>query len=126
MLPQWSPDRRSFAFTRTTPEGTAVWTADADGSNARRVAPIAGGRVSWSPDGSRLAVLRKKDGVQQLFAVNVADGAAVQLTSGGVPVEDPAWSPDGKHIAVCMEKTEPGNWQIHLVDPASPAAPRSR
>ncbi|WP_327418616.1 protein kinase domain-containing protein [Streptomyces sp. NBC_01233] len=118
-LPQWSPDRRSFAFTRSTPEGAAVWTANADGSNARRITSIAGGRVSWSPDGSRLAVLRKKDGVQQLFVVGVADGAARQLTSGGGQVEDPAWSPDGKSIAVCLQ-TGPENWQIHLVDPAAP------
>ncbi|APU38563.1 protein kinase domain-containing protein [Streptomyces sp. TN58] len=123
-LPQWSPDRKSFAFTRTTAEGTAVWTANADGSNARRIAAIAGGRVSWSPDGSRLAVLRTKDGVQQLFAVTVADGSSRQLTSGKGPVEDPAWSPDGKSIAVCLQ-TEPENWQIHLVDPAAPnGAPR--
>ncbi|MGW7454522.1 protein kinase domain-containing protein [Streptomyces sp. NPDC054787] len=119
MLPQWSPDRRSFAFTRTTPEGTAVWTARADGSNARRIASIAGGRVSWSPDGSQLAVLRKKDGVQQLFVVDVADGTARQLTSGAGQVEDPAWSPDGKRIAVCLQ-TAPENWQIHVVDPAAP------
>ncbi|WKD31176.1 protein kinase domain-containing protein [Streptomyces xanthophaeus] len=118
-LPQWSPDRRSFAFTRSTPEGAAVWTANADGSNARRITSIAGGRVSWSPDGSRLAVLRMKDGVQQLFVVGVADGAARQLTSGGGQVEDPAWSPDGKSIAVCLQ-TGPGNWQIHVVDPADP------
>ncbi|MFI8339132.1 protein kinase [Streptomyces sp. NPDC085639] len=118
-LPQWSPDRRSFAFTRSTSEGTAVWTANADGSNARRITSVAGGRVSWSPDGSRLAVLRMKDGVQQLFVVGVADGAARQLTSGGSQVEDPAWSPDGKSIAVCLQ-TGPENWQIHLVDPADP------
>ncbi|THA39819.1 protein kinase [Streptomyces sp. A1547] len=119
-LPQWSPDRRSFAFTRSTPEGTAVWTANADGSNARRISSIAGGRVSWSPDGSQLAVLRKEDGVQQLFVVGVADGTARQLTSGGSQVEDPAWSPDGKSIAVCLQ-TAPENWQIHLVDPAAPS-----
>ncbi|MFF4427895.1 protein kinase [Streptomyces sp. NPDC001513] len=118
-LPQWSPDRRSFAFTRSTPEGTTVWTARADGSNPRRITTIAGGRVSWSPDGSQLAVLRKKDGVQQLFVVDVADGSARQLTSGGGQVEDPAWSPDGKSIAVCLQ-TAPENWQIHLVDPAAP------
>ncbi|KOY53963.1 protein kinase domain-containing protein [Streptomyces sp. XY332] len=119
-LPQWSPDRRSFAFTRSTPEGTAVWTANADGSNARRITSIAGGRVSWSPDGSQLAVLRKEDGVQQLFVVGVADGTARQLTSGGSQVEDPAWSPDGKSIAVCLQ-TAPENWQIHLVDPTAPS-----
>ncbi|WP_128984807.1 protein kinase domain-containing protein [Streptomyces roseicoloratus] len=124
MLPQWAPDRGSFAFTRRSADGTTVWTAKADGSDARRVAAIAGGRVSWSPDGTRLAVLRAKDGVQQLFEVTVADGSARQLTFGKGRVEDPAWSPDGKRIAVCLEAGR-GNWQIHLVDPADPgSAPR--
>ncbi|MFG2868512.1 protein kinase [Streptomyces sp. NPDC048338] len=124
MLPQWSPDRRSFAYTRVDADGASVWRADADGSNTRRIAAIAGGRVSWSPDGKRLAVLRAKDGVQQLFVVNVADGAAQQLTTGSGRVEDPAWSPDGKQIAVCMQAGGSG-WQIHVVDPAKPGgAPR--
>ncbi|MGW0467933.1 protein kinase domain-containing protein [Streptomyces sp. NPDC003027] len=124
VLPQWSPDRRSIAYTRISADGAAVWTANADGTDPRRLASIAGGRVSWSPDGTRLAVLRKKNGVQQLFTVDVADGTARQVTTGSGRVEDPAWSPDGRHIAVCQEAGE-GNWQIHLVDPDAPgAAPR--
>ncbi|MEH0417418.1 protein kinase domain-containing protein [Streptomyces sp. B21-083] len=119
-LPQWSPDHKSFAFTRKSAEGSAVWTANADGTGVRRIAAIAGGRVSWSPDGRRLAVLRRADGVQQLFAVNVSDGSAQQLTTGSGKVEDPAWSPDGKLIAVCLQKTS--GWQVHVVDPAQPGA----
>ena len=119
-LPQWAPDHKSFAFTRNTGAESAVWTADADGGDVRRVASISGGRVSWSPDGKRLAVLRRQDGVQQLFAVTVADGSAQQLTTGTAKVEDPAWSPDGKHIAICLQKTS--GWQIHVVDPARPGA----
>ncbi|MGW4686502.1 protein kinase domain-containing protein [Streptomyces sp. NPDC004244] len=123
MLPQWSPDRRSFAYTQVTAQGSAVWTADADGSNARRITAIAGGRVSWSPDGGRLAVLRAEKGVQQLFVVNVADGSARQVTSGTAHVEDPAWSPDGKRIAFCMQSGK-DDWQIHAVDAeAAGAAP---
>ncbi|MFE9258112.1 protein kinase [Streptomyces sp. NPDC006879] len=118
-LPQWSPDRKSFAFTRSSAAGSAVWVARADGSKAREVAPVAGGRVSWSPDGTRLAVLRKEAGVQQLFLVDVLDGTARQVTTGSRRVEDPAWSPDGDSIAICLETT-PGNWQIHLVDPDAP------
>ncbi|WP_329269160.1 protein kinase domain-containing protein [Streptomyces sp. NBC_01451] len=120
-LPQWSPDHKSFAFTRKTAEGSAVWTANADGTGARRVAAISGGRVSWSPDGRRLAVLRRDaDDVQQLFTVNVSDGSAQRLTTGTGKVEDPAWSPDGKLIAVCLQKTS--GWQVHVVDPAQPGA----
>ncbi|MFF7178109.1 protein kinase [Streptomyces sp. NPDC008121] len=124
VLPQWSPDRRFIAYTRITPEGQAVWTARADGSEPRRRASIAGGRVSWSPDGTRLAVLRKANGVQQLFTIDLATGTAEQVTTGTARVEDPAWSPDGKRIAVCLEAGK-GNWQIHVVDPAAPGtAPR--
>ncbi|WP_427918992.1 protein kinase domain-containing protein [Streptomyces sp. cg40] len=119
-LPQWSPDHKSFAFTRKTADGSAVWTANADGTGLRRIAAVAGGRVAWSPDGGRLAVLRRADGVQQLFVVNVSDGSAQQLTTGSGAVEDPAWSPDGKHIAVCLQKTS--GWQIHVVDPSRPGA----
>lgn len=120
-LPQWSPDRESFAFTRKTADGSAVWTANADGSDVRRIGAISGGRVSWSPDGERLAVLRRDaDGVQQLYAVNVSDGSAQQLTTGTGKVDDPAWSPDGKRIAVCLQKTS--GWQVHVVDPAQPGA----
>lgn len=120
VLPQWAPDHKSFAFTRNTGQESAVWTANADGTDVRRVAAISGGRVSWSPDGKRLAVLRRQDGVQQLFVVTVADGSARQLTTGTAKVEDPAWSPDGKHIAICLQKTS--GWQIHVVDPAQPGA----
>lgn len=119
-LPQWAPDHKSFAFTRKTATESAVWTANADGTGVRRIAAIAGGRVSWSPDGKRLAVLRRADGAQQLFVVTVSDGSAQQLTTGTAKVEDPAWSPDGKHIAVCLQKTS--GWQIHVVDPARPGA----
>ncbi|MFJ2155264.1 protein kinase [Streptomyces sp. NPDC087856] len=119
-LPQWAPDHKSFAFTRTTGHESAVWTANADGTDVRRVAATADGRVSWSPDGERLAVLRRQDGVQQLFVVTVADGSAQQLTTGTGNVEDPAWSPDGKHIVICLQKTS--SWQIHIVDPSRPGA----
>ncbi|MFJ3306761.1 protein kinase [Streptomyces sp. NPDC086549] len=118
VLPQWSPDHKSVAFTRNTSQGSAVWTANADGSGVRRIAAISGGRVSWSPDGRQLAVLRLKGGVQQLFVVHVSDGSAQQLTTGIGKVEDPAWSPDGKYIAICLQKTS--GWQIHLVDPSHP------
>lgn len=120
VLPQWSPDHKSIAFTRRTGQESAVWTANADGTGVRRVAAISGGRVSWSPDGRQLAVLRRLDGVQQLFVVNVSDGSAQQLTTGTGKVEDPSWSPDGKHIAVCLQK--PSGWQIHLVDPSHPGS----
>ncbi|WP_405578574.1 protein kinase domain-containing protein [Streptomyces sp. NBC_01190] len=133
-LPAWAPDHKSFAFVRGSGADLAVWIEKTDGtghvdntggSGPRKLAAISGGRVSWSPDGSRLALLRKADnGVQQLYVLTLADGSARQITSGARLVDDPAWSPDGSKIAVCVE-TSPGLSQIHLVDPDDPgAAPR--
>ncbi|MFC4035597.1 protein kinase [Streptomyces polygonati] len=123
ILPVWAPDRATFAFTRSGPS-SSVWVADADGSNAHRVAAISGGKVAWSPDGTRLAVTRIKDGVLQIYTVNVSDGSARQLTTGTGAVQDPEWSPDGQQLAVCIQ-AQPGLWQINLLKVSDPtAAPR--
>jgi len=125
-LPEWSPDHSQFAFTRTVGSQVSVWIANADGSGGRRVGAISGGRVSWSPDGTRLAALRKDAyGVQQLYALRISDGSAQQLTTGSLSADDPAWSPDGTRIAVCLPASQGGLQQIYLVDPSDPsAAPR--
>ncbi|MBD0740074.1 hypothetical protein BGM09_11755 [Streptomyces sp. CBMA29] len=124
-LPKWSPDRKTVAFTRRTAQDTSVWTVGADGTGAKRIAETSGGRVSWSPDGGKLAVLRKTGGVQQLYVVDVADGSAQQMTTGSTRIEDPSWSPDGTRIAICVEKGT-GNWQINTVDPTTPGAAPQR
>jgi serine/threonine protein kinase len=125
VLPVWAPNHGTFAFVRNASTGATVWVANADGSNPHRIAPISGGKVSWSPDGARLAVTRKKNGVQQIYAVNVSDGSAQQITSGATDAQDPAWSPDGNRIAVCVLQAQPDRWQINLVRLADPgAAPR--
>ncbi|HYX69717.1 MAG TPA: protein kinase [Terriglobales bacterium] len=60
--PEWSPDGKQIAFLRTRQEQgtveTAVWVADADGSNARLVRSLGGVLSSprWSPDGRWIAL----------------------------------------------------------------------
>lgn len=52
---RWSPDGTKIAFLSTREAGSQVWTANADGSNAKKLTSIAGGAqppLVWSPDGT--------------------------------------------------------------------------
>ncbi|MGZ4461695.1 MAG: TolB family protein [Gaiellaceae bacterium] len=90
----WSPDGSRLAFT----DGKAVYVADAEGTNVRRLAD--GVDQSWSPDGKRLAFMRG----WAIYVVNVDGSGLSRLTTPDR--EDvktlaalPSWSPDGTRIA---------------------------
>ena len=67
--PVWSPNGQQIAYYRTVdpadrfndrPCTVRTWVVDVDGSDNRRLDPVGDGcdlPVSWSPDGTRLAVL---------------------------------------------------------------------
>jgi hypothetical protein len=105
--PTWSPDGSQIAFVR----GQSVWTANADGSGRREIAPgtapswTAGGELAYVR-GGRIVVGRRRvlSGHNPAFA---RDGrlaydrngsvwaAGVRLTLG----TDPAWAPNSRSLA---------------------------
>jgi Tol biopolymer transport system component len=99
--PDWNPDGGTLAYD----DGTAIWIANADGTQPRKVqtqcppgSACAGMRFSfphWSPDGLRF-VTYVVDGGR--VAVMNADGANVRTVAGlsTLSYSHPSWMPDGR------------------------------
>ncbi|WP_329412770.1 cell wall-binding repeat-containing protein [Streptomyces sp. NBC_00704] len=74
-----------------------VFVYDSAARTVQRVLTDAG-QPAYSPDGTRLAFVRKVDGAPQIFTAN-ADGTDVrQRTSGPRRFANPSWSPTGARI----------------------------
>jgi hypothetical protein len=70
-LPAWSPDGKHLAVAifPPGPGPRELWVANADGSNAKKLAEADNvSKPSWSPDGSRL-----------VYAANTQEGSAVHI-----------------------------------------------
>ncbi|MGW0502180.1 hypothetical protein [Micromonospora sp. NPDC003241] len=117
----YSPDGRQIAVTRfETVDGVRterLWIVDADGGRPRLL-PIAGRGSgdretdpAWSPDGTRLALVRNSPGdgpggrtPSRIEVVDAVDGELlldlpVPAPLAGLDDTQPAWSPDGTQLA---------------------------
>ncbi|MFC9975089.1 protein kinase [Spirillospora sp. NPDC127200] len=120
ILPERSPDRSQIAFTRSLDGRSEAWVTDAEGSRPRRVTDrMAGGRVTWSPDGTLLAFMGRVGGVRQIFTVPAdGQGSPRQLTTDGADKDDPMWSSTGR---IAFWSKRDGVEQIYTLSPDSPA-----
>ena len=103
--PSLSPDGKSVAFSvkrferGETAEFSSVYVQEIP-SGARRQLSENAESPAWSPDGTRVAFLRKdSNGKTQLWVADAAGGAERLLTSHDRGVDVPAWAPDSKRIA---------------------------
>lgn len=54
-----------------------------------------------SPDGKRIAFVSDRDGAENLWILDLAEGDTIQLTRGrNDRYESPTWTPDGRYIVV--------------------------
>ena len=91
-----------FAVFRLAGKQVELVSAAADGSDARTIArfaePFYFKYPRWSPDGKWIAYQRG-DGVRwDLFAVDVAQGAARQLTHDNAQIHGLTWLPDSSAV----------------------------
>ena len=119
-FPAWSPDGSQIVFTAGG--GDAIDIMNANGSGRHRLVTRAGGEsyghLSWSPDGSRIAVetTRPRDNghVRKEIWVMNADGSNfVRLTTNEVEDNHPDWSPDGQKIIFGREGISGGVFSIN-------------
>ena len=113
--PQFSPDGRRIAFVSDRDGGLGLWTVDASGEDAQKVAG-AGSRgefasPSWSPDGRHLVVSKTTFGLRtyELWAYHIDGGAGVRLTEAKPEGKETphimrhnamgaVYSPDGRYL----------------------------
>jgi tricorn protease len=128
--PRFSPDGKWIAYYRGQRELRLV---QPDGQGDRLLAEADfGGRFSdeflWSPDGKYIAAAANRNANQDLFAFEVATGAARLMTSTAYDETSPLWTGDGKSLLFASNRTGhsfpefTGEWdlyQLHL-QPVSP------
>ena len=127
--PVWLPGGREIAFQSDRDGNEAIYVINVDGSNLRHLTQVSleplqqgfpqipglHGRVSWSPDGTRIAfysgagdvVVMNADGSNR---TSLPYGTGFEFLWGAVPV----WSPDGARIA--LMSGQDGNFEIYIVD----------
>lgn len=71
-------------------------------------------RISWSPDGSKLALPLVEGNAWDIFTLDVNSGERINLTNNAAGDRDPAWSPDGSKIAFSSNRDT--GWNIYIMD----------
>lgn len=114
--PRWSPDGTHIAYLVGGDFINEIAVADANGMNARILTTgmrVLAGEFDWSPSGTHIAFTSQRDGNIEIYTVNIANGALINLSRH--PREDfyPKWSPNGDEIAFIS--TRNGGQQLFIM-----------
>ena len=138
--PSWSPDSRTLAFATdrftTNLDTLAIGKyelATIDTSNARvqRVQTFGGADAinpQWSRDGRQLYFISNRNGIAEVYAVSLANGATTQLTNvstgtSGITSLSPALSVAGMRDVAAFSVYNDGKYDIYTIDAASSRSP---
>jgi Tol biopolymer transport system component len=142
--PAWAPNGKRLAYTSANAAQGGIWLVDADGGNARRVFPLATGKVYsdpvWSPDGRYLAFSERRQTADPERAAIVVleitrDGAGAETATqvdevpcGGfnapVPPSPPASpSPDRDPEPITVRGVPVVNQPAGMQAPEAPGGP---
>jgi Tol biopolymer transport system component len=109
-----SADKVAFASNRHG--WLQVFVANRDGSELRQVTKLEAvglGIGGWSPDEHQLVIDAAIDGNTDMYAIRVADGRAVRLTTEPSIDGHGSWSSDGRWIYFSSNRTgRPEVWKV--------------
>jgi TolB protein len=117
LMPMWSPDARSLAFTSFMQGYPDLYRAfPFERRPAQTLAAFAGinSSPSWSPDGKNVAMTLSKDGNPEIYVLTVATGTMRRLTRHAGIDTEPTWSPSGREIAFISDRT--GVPHVYVMD----------
>jgi Tol biopolymer transport system component len=93
--PEWSPDQRQIAFTRTNRKGNAeIYVLTLASRSLRRLTtnPADDSNPTWSPDGTTIAFVSDRSGSPAIWTVPAKGGRATPFSEGRDTVDlGPAW-----------------------------------
>lgn len=117
--PAWSPDGARIAYTKYESRGSVIgdiFVMNADGSDQINLTnhPAADGAASWSPDGSKIAFMSRRDGQGEIYVMNADGSNPTRLTNEPSNESSPDWSPDGARIAFTSNRQ--GLSQIYVMN----------
>ena len=95
--PSWSSDGTRLVFETQA----HLEILNVDGSNPTNLTGVwgSGYNPDWSPQGGKIAYVRKGGDVLGLYVINDDGSNAVKLTSLEASIGRSSWSPDGSKIA---------------------------
>jgi TolB protein len=117
LMPVWSPDARSLAFTsfkQGYPDLYRVFPFERRPDQTLAAFVGINSSPAFSPDGKGLAMTLSKDGNPEIYVLNLASGTMRRLTRHAGIDTEPTWSPDGRQIAFISDRS--GAPHVYMMD----------
>jgi TolB protein len=117
LMPVWSPDARSLAFTSFKQGYPDLYRAfPFERRPEQTLAAFVGinSSPSFSPDGRSLAMTLSKDGNPEIYVLSLTSGTMRRLTRHAGIDTEPTWSPTGREIAFVSDRA--GVPHIYVMD----------
>ena len=126
--PKWSPDNSRIAFQSDRDfendgdnpiYGMDIYVMNWDGSGVSRLTNSTYDDINpvWSPDGTKIAFMSFRNGLNyQIYVMNADGSGQVNISNDNANDTQPSWSPDGTKIAFASDRDQAGFLSIYVMN----------